>query len=128
MRSAVIFVPQGRSCIQTKSALLFKYDAMGNRISKTEIYPKAIDDVKEITTYYVRDAQGNVMAVYNEKKYEDGKIDLSLTEQHLYGSSRLGMRQVNELLVERDEIKEFDQAYPPLGIASVAMSELKANF
>ncbi|MDR1729998.1 MAG: hypothetical protein LBR52_04980 [Prevotellaceae bacterium] len=101
---------------------------MGNRISKTEIYPKAIDDVKEITTYYVRDAQGNVMAVYNEKKYEDGKIDLSLTEQHLYGSSRLGMRQVNELLVERDEIKEFDQAYPPLGIASVAMSELKANF
>ncbi|MDR1729599.1 MAG: hypothetical protein LBR52_02945, partial [Prevotellaceae bacterium] len=72
---------------------------------------KAIKDVKEITTYYVRDAQGNVMATYSEKKYEDGKIDLSLMEQHLYGSSRLGMRQVNELLVEKDEIKEFEPEY-----------------
>jgi hypothetical protein len=51
------------------------------------------------------------MATYSEKKYEDGKIDLSLTEQHLYGSSRLGMRQVNELLVGKDEIKEFEPEY-----------------
>jgi RHS repeat-associated protein len=100
-----------RTANSKKSDLLFKYDAMGNRVSKTEIYPKAIEDVQSITTYYVRDAQGNVMAVYSEQKYEDGKIDLSLTEQHLYGSSRLGMRQVNELLVEKDEIKEFDQTY-----------------
>ncbi|MDR1730050.1 MAG: hypothetical protein LBR52_05245 [Prevotellaceae bacterium] len=102
---------------------------MGNRISKTEIYPKAIKDVKEITTYYVRDAQGNVMAVYNEKKYEDGKIDLSLTEQHLYGSSRLGMRQVNDLLVEKDEIKEFDQAYSSrnLGEKSYELSNHLGN-
>jgi RHS repeat-associated protein len=87
---------------------------MGNRVSKTEIFPEDKPGPfgeKEITTYYVRDAQGNVMAVYNEQKYEDGKIDLSLTEQHLYGSSRLGMRQVNELLVEKDEIKEFEPEY-----------------
>ncbi|MDR1730048.1 MAG: LysM peptidoglycan-binding domain-containing protein [Prevotellaceae bacterium] len=51
------------------------------------------------------------MATYSEQKYEDGKIDLLLTEQHLYGSSRLGMRQVNELLVEKDEIKEFEPEY-----------------
>ena len=96
---------------QTKPNLRFKYDAMGNRISKTEIYPTAIENVKAVTTYYVRDAQGNVMAVYNEKKYDNDKIDLSLAEQHLYGSSRLGMRQVNELLVEKDVEKEFDLAY-----------------
>jgi RHS repeat-associated protein len=118
-----------RTANSKKSDLLFKYDAMGNRVSKTEIYPKAIEDVQSITTYYVRDAQGNVMAVYNEKKYEDGKIDLSLTEQHLYGSSRLGMRQVNELLVEKDEIKEFDQAYSSrnLGEKSYELSNHLGN-
>jgi RHS repeat-associated protein len=118
-----------RTANSTKSDLLFKYDAMGNRISKTEIYPKAIKDVKEITTYYVRDAQGNVMAVYSEQKYEDGKIDLSLTEQHLYGSSRLGMRQVNELLVEKDEIKEFEPEYSSrsLGEKSYELSNHLGN-
>uniref|UniRef100_UPI0025BCA0D8 RHS repeat domain-containing protein n=1 Tax=Bacteroides sp. UBA939 TaxID=1946092 RepID=UPI0025BCA0D8 len=93
------------------SDLLFRYDAFGNRVSKTEIYPNAIESVKEVTTYYVRDAQGNVMATYNEKKYGDDKVDLALTEQHLYGSSRLGMRQVNELLIENDVEKEFDLDY-----------------
>ncbi len=93
------------------SDLLFRYDAFGNRVSKTEIYPNAIENVKEVTTYYVRDAQGNVMATYNEKKYGDDKVDLALTEQHLYGSSRIGMRQVNELLIEDDIEKEFDLDY-----------------
>src|SRR5690606_7506660 len=38
------------------------------------------------TTWYSRDAQGNTLAVYEEKSEA-----LSLTEHHLYGSSRLGL-------------------------------------
>ncbi len=93
-----------------KPDLLFKYDALGRRVSKTQI-PKNVVDADTITTYYVHDARGNVMAVYNEKRYPDGTVDLALVEQHLYGSSRLGMRQVNDLLVEKGVEKEVDLAY-----------------
>ena len=88
----------------------FFYDAMGNRVSKTVIYSNLIDGVKEVATYYVRDAQGNVMAVYEKKLYNNGKEDFTLQEQHLYGSSRLGMRQTNLLLAKTGENKEFDLA------------------
>jgi photosystem II stability/assembly factor-like uncharacterized protein len=91
-----------------KPDLLFQYDAMGNRISKTVIYPNTIDGVKELTTYYVRDAQGNVMAVYENKRFNNGRGELALQEQHIYGSSRLGMRQTNLLLAKTDEIIDFD--------------------
>ncbi len=77
-----------------KSDLIFKYDAFGNRVSKTEI-PKNPVDANTITTYYVHDAQGNVMATYTEKKYADEEkpTELLLSEQMLYGSSRLGVRK-----------------------------------
>ena len=42
------------------------------------------------TTYYVRDAQGNVMGVYNNDQ-PPAASTYSWQEQHLYGSSRLGM-------------------------------------
>jgi putative cell wall-binding protein len=38
-------------------------------------------------TFYVRDASGNVMAVYKTS----GTTNLTLEEQHIYGSSRLGI-------------------------------------
>ncbi|MDR1678955.1 MAG: hypothetical protein LBR81_04175 [Prevotellaceae bacterium] len=62
------------------------------------IYPTAIEGVKETTTHYVRDAQGNTIATYEQKTYDNGNEELYLTEQHLYGSSRLGMRRMNVLL------------------------------
>ncbi|MCU7549879.1 hypothetical protein OCK74_12175 [Chitinophagaceae bacterium LB-8] len=64
------------------TSITYSYDASGNRISKqvSKVGSGAA------TTWYVRDAQGNVMAVYEEK---GGK--LNLTEQHLYGSARLGL-------------------------------------
>jgi hypothetical protein len=60
----------------------YTYDASGNRISKK---------VGAVTTWYVRDAQGNTMAVYTvgDNNVNTGKA--TLTEQHLYGSSRLGI-------------------------------------
>ncbi|CAM1368151.1 hypothetical protein TXIAM_370215 [Tenacibaculum xiamenense] len=66
----------------------FKYDGLGNRISKTD---SGIGrSASPVTTYYVRDAQGNVMAVY-KKSFQNDQNKLHLEEHHLYGSSRLGI-------------------------------------
>jgi len=56
----------------------YGYDAGGNRITKT------ISATKE--DYYVRDAQGNVLTLYG---YDNSSF--TWAEQHLYGSSRVGM-------------------------------------
>jgi len=61
--------------------LYFEYDPMGNRLKKHNTSTSQ-------TTYYVRDAQGNVMATY-----QDDGSDLDLTERMLYGSDRLGVLQ-----------------------------------
>ena len=85
---------------------------MGERIAKI-VKPDASDPDTWSWTYYVRDAQGNVMAVYDRKTFNPStsteppnleSIDinwsqatsmeyLKLSEQHLYGSSRLGLLQ-----------------------------------
>jgi hypothetical protein len=65
-------------------SILFDYDAAGNRIMK-KVTSTANDDV---TTFYIRDAQGNIMATY--EKREQQPTMLYLAEQHIYGSSRLG--------------------------------------
>ncbi|MEI6950354.1 RHS repeat-associated core domain-containing protein [Paraflavisolibacter sp. H34] len=56
----------------------YSYDPAGNRITKSS---------NSITTIYVRDAQGNVLSVY-EKEASSG---IKQAEVHLYGSSRLGI-------------------------------------
>jgi RHS repeat-associated protein len=65
--------------------ITYSYDASGNRVSK---------NVNSKETWYVRDATGNVMALYTK---ENSTAPLKLTESHLYGSSRLGVynRDVN---------------------------------
>ncbi|WP_375577560.1 RHS repeat-associated core domain-containing protein [Marivirga tractuosa] len=55
----------------------YRYDAAGNRVAKI------VDKDGEVTTNrYIRDASGNVMAVYQ---------DTLTLEHHIYGSSRLGL-------------------------------------
>ncbi len=58
----------------------YGYDAAGYRITKTynQYYTKE--------DYYVRDALGNVLGIYS---YDN--TNFTWAEQHLYGSSRLGM-------------------------------------
>ena len=67
----------------------FTYDAQGNRISKV------VDKNNGISTctWYVRDAQGNVLTTYSSSGSgtDLSALPLQLTERHLYGSSRLGM-------------------------------------
>lgn len=88
--------------------LEFRYDASGNRVAKI-VKPRlntgALTE-QELWdyTYYIRDAQGNVMAVYNRdfEKTADAtpiiKDKLSLQEHHIYGSSRLGVENSSELV------------------------------
>ena len=57
--------------------ITYTYNPAGERVSKT---------VAGLTTYYIRDAQGNTLALYDNKSSA-----VNWREQHLYGSSRLGM-------------------------------------
>jgi RHS repeat-associated protein len=62
--------------------LSFNYGPDGNRLIK--IYHANHADQK---TYYIRDAQGNIMATYDQSTTQP----LTLAEQNIYGSSRIGM-------------------------------------
>jgi YD repeat-containing protein len=57
--------------------LVYTYDASGHRVSKT---------LGTSTTWYVRDAQGNALGVY-----DNSNSTITWKEQQLYGSSRLGL-------------------------------------
>ncbi|QXP58414.1 3-coathanger stack domain-containing protein [Olleya sp. HaHaR_3_96] len=75
----------------------FAYDGLGNRIAKT-ILPK------DKTTLYLRDAQGNVMAVYETNEHDLTNVSENkntlLKEHHIYGSSRLGLEQKHITITE----------------------------
>lgn len=60
----------------------YGYDVSGNRISK-EIIGAPGGTTKQ---FYIRDASGNTMSIYNSKTSY-----VEWVEQHLYGSSRLGI-------------------------------------
>lgn len=87
------------SIAKTDRSIWFKYDAMQNRVVK---FSKANSSDQEKRTYYIRDAQGNVMATYAAYvTNEAGSLtwdSLRLTEQHLYGSARVGTALTNEKL------------------------------
>jgi RHS repeat-associated protein len=92
-----------------KPNLAFTYDAAGQRISKT-VMPRnngVLSTEKDwTTTYYVRDATGNVMATYSQT-YTDLqsnqiKEEIKLKELHLYGSSRLGIVNANRVMATQD--------------------------
>jgi len=86
----------------TRDNIIFDYDPMGNRIAK-HVYDNA--NSWKYTTYYVRDAQGNIMGAYEHKNIPPpggiGSPSMSfvLQEQHIYGSSRLGMNTPNKELI-----------------------------
>jgi len=72
------------------STIAFTYDPAGNRISKT-----VTASGNTITTWYVRDAQGNVMSIYTAGDPTINSGDLTQTEVDMYGSSRLGLTKCN---------------------------------
>ncbi len=83
--------------------IAFTYDAQGNRTTKKVTLPGGLIT----TTYYVRDAQGNVMSVYKGTRESASwggtghDHVITLSEQPIYGSSRIGLRLGNGLEVKR---------------------------
>ncbi|MCC5943653.1 MAG: hypothetical protein JJT94_01860, partial [Bernardetiaceae bacterium] len=67
------------------TVILYGYDAQNKRIYKKQIINTLDADDEPTTeiieTHYIRDASGNIMAVYQ---------DFNLSEQPIYGASRLG--------------------------------------
>ncbi|MFT3935472.1 MAG: RHS repeat-associated core domain-containing protein [Chitinophagaceae bacterium] len=82
------------------TSILYDYDAAGNRIQK-----QVMSNGTKTITSYIRDAQGNTIAVYNwsVNSYANpgaadagnGLTNQTWAEQQLYGSSRLGMWKPN---------------------------------
>lgn len=68
------------------SVIAYTYDASGNRISKA-----VTKNSVTTSTWYVRDASGNVMSVYVAGIDSVNSGHLTQSEIHLYGSSRLGI-------------------------------------
>ncbi len=94
-----------RTNTSTRPDIEYYYDAHGNRVIKVT-KPRNGSGVMTqenwIYTYYVRDAAGNVMAVYdrnfdfiNSGNYSDV---VTLKEQHLYGADRLAINNRSEVL------------------------------
>lgn len=78
------------STLNPVTEIVYHYDAAGNRIGK-EVTKS---DNTQTHTWYVRDASGNVLAVYGgEGTATTMPSTLTQNEVHLYGSSRLGIRK-----------------------------------
>ena len=92
------------------TTILYTYDAGGNRISKSVVHAGETQ-----TTWYVRDAQGNVLSVYT---YGDPAVkgkDLTQTELDVYGSSRLGILKT---AVDVEGAAPVTKSlWPPIGMA-----------
>ncbi len=70
-----------KSVTKTNLSLVYGYDAAGNRV-----YKKQQTDTSTQQQVYIRDAQGNTLAIYTINQ-NNGIV---WTGQQLYGSSRLG--------------------------------------
>ncbi|QKX05215.1 RHS repeat protein [Aquimarina sp. TRL1] len=77
----------------------FYYDGLGNRIGK-----RVLPENK--TTLYSRDAQGNVLGVYQANTSGAVATDMRLKEHHIYGSSRLGIEEKNIALSSDQAVAE----------------------
>jgi RHS repeat-associated protein len=81
------------------TTISFEYDGLGNRISKTNIPQGDINNATH--TYYVRDAQGNVLAVYNEGLIETANaLDLYLPGGTVHSGTETIQAARNIVLVE----------------------------
>ncbi|MCY7409748.1 MAG: hypothetical protein LH473_05705, partial [Chitinophagales bacterium] len=87
----------------TKDKLKFYYDATGNRVGKI-VYKNSGATIK---TWYVRDAQGNIMSTYTQTK-TSGNDTLKWSEQEIYGSARLGNWSPNKRMYPNPTIITTD--------------------
>lgn len=102
-----------------KPDLEFTYDANGNRVMK--IVKEKTGTAK--TTYYLRDATGNTMAVYEAEGVGSAPLP---TEWHMYGSSRLGIHRSGTTTNGHVSGLRSYEVSDHLGNVSLVMSDLKS--
>jgi RHS repeat-associated protein len=95
-----------RSDESEKDELAFEYDAMGNRIAK-HVYSDNSFTFEALvkSTYYVRDASGNVMGTYEhtpDHTLNLPTVTFTCTERPIYGSSRVDMLGSSYILRQRN--------------------------
>jgi RHS repeat-associated protein len=78
----------------SKPDLEFEYSPDGHRVIKKVTNPNGNISI----SYYIRDAQGNVMSVYTRNIDTLENDTLTWSEAHIYGSSRLGMYKPDKIL------------------------------
>lgn len=107
-----------------KERITFSYDASGNRTKKEVWIDRGSFDAQESgeeisTTFYVRDAQGNVLSVYTKDYNETAELyQYKLIEQPMYGSDRIGQNIKNVILSEAPTLLEL---LPPAdGISTIS--------
>lgn len=85
----IAWTPYGKVKSVTKAdgsgRMEYGYDAAGNRVLKKFVLPNLTK-----SHFYVRDASGNIMAVYEKLEQSGGTPETKILEIPLYGSSRLG--------------------------------------
>lgn len=74
-----------KSVEKVRRNFLFDYDAFGNRIAKHV----SINGLLDKSTYYIHDANGNVISVY-EHEVNGMEASYSVKERYFYGASRIG--------------------------------------
>ncbi|HRK05695.1 MAG TPA: RHS repeat-associated core domain-containing protein [Chlorobiota bacterium] len=103
---------------------MYLYDASGNRVVKRYYEPST---TLEVTTWYVRDAQGNTMAIYTKPS---DSTTARLTEAPIYGSSRIGVAQLGSLYSTSasDTIQNFGTVFPRItGARSYELTDHLGN-
>jgi len=91
---------------------------MGNRVMK-----KVINSSGTSITYYIRDAQGNVLSTY--KKLENN--DINLQDFTIYGSSRLGILNINQKLINLPQQNSEEPVQTKIGIKYFELSNHLGN-
>ena len=85
------------------TTIAYTYGADGNRIKK-EVSERNNKPENQVTTFYVRDASGNIMGTYKRENHKVEDSDdtyralFTMSEQPIYGSSRLGVRTSKDTL------------------------------
>ncbi len=103
----------------TETRIKYRYDGSGNRVVKQVVNDTA-DIEANYTNYYVRDASGNIMGIYQRKdsiiENPEAGLDreawFTAIEQPLYGSDRLGMIKPNTVVYS----EKYSSDDPPTDI------------
>lgn len=95
--------------------ITFEYDGLGNRIAKSVVTTiSGFGTNSNSMTFYARDAQGNTMGLYTytiTSSNTSSSKSLRLNENHIYGSSRLGIEENNVILYSHSSSNNTEESF-----------------